>query len=261
MPTYVKSLRNVLDADANTAANNPIGGLYTTQAEAINASDQLFIISEYASRMQAIQEQIFLQSEEVAGGYATASMKDSLGNFPDPVFGLFSAGVQIGFEQPQWGFPTPFPVSSYGIQGGLQSDVGLRHYHHQIQFGLELDGNYYNGPGGFLVIDYMEDAFNSIGTGAAGNGTGTWDQTNISLGNLRGTHKPVTTVGGNTSGLGGVMYNILVGDPLNINFTSTTGQTFGAGDITGYLTDDGSDEQLCQTTSQDVSIGGYSDGI
>jgi len=255
MPTFVQSLRNVLDADANMTSNG--GFLYTTQAEALNAGDQLFMISEYASRIRLVYQTLYGMTTEEAGGYATASMKDSLGNFPDPVSGFFSAGVQIGFQQPQGGFPTPFPVSNYGTQGGIMGNVGLRHYHHQIQFGLELDGNYYNGPGGFLVIDYMEDAFNSIGTGAAGMGYGTWDQTDISLGNLRGTHKPVTTISGNSGGLGGAIYNVLFGDPAGVQ----TGTGFGAGEVTGYLTEDGNDEQLCQTSTQDVSIGGESDGI
>jgi len=261
MPTYVKSLRNVLDADANATAINANAFLYSTQAEAINAGEQLFIISEHASRIRQAYEQIFGFTQETAGGAATASMKDSSGNFPDPVFGFFSSGVQIGFEQPQWGFPTMFPVSSYGIQGGITDNVGLRHYHHQIQYGLYLDGTQtITGSwfGGTVVTDYMEDIFSSNGTVLeAGGGNGTWDQNNISLGDLRGINKPVTAVAG-TSGFGVATTNILLGDPLG----TQGGTGFGAGEATGYFTEDGVDKTLANSTSaHNISIGGFGDGI
>ena len=258
MPTIVNSLRNVLDADANATAINANAFLYSTQAEALNASEQLFIISEYVTR----QRQLFLgngYTEEESGNIATGSMQDFGGNYPDPFDNFFSSGVQVGFTTPPFpGAPTPFPLSSYGEQGGLVDNVGLRHYHHQIQFGLHLDGTttYTGWFAGTVTVDYMVDNFGSNGTIlGAGGGNGTWDQTNISLGDLRGIQKPITTVAG-TSGLGVSIENVLLGDPLN-----QAPQGFGAGELTGFFTEDGVDKQLCQSTSQEVSVGGHSDGI
>ena len=259
MPTYVNSLRNVLDADANVTTVNTNAYLYSTIPEAINAGDQLFIISEYATRLRKVYVELLNYSEEEAGNTITGSLQDSLGNYPDPTGQFFSAGVQIDFQVPQGNFASPFPLGTYGIQGGLVSGVGLRHYHHQIQYGLNIDGNYYNGGGGFLIVDYMEDAFTTNGTIIqAGEGAGTWDQNNISLGNLRGVHKPVTSIGGNSGGLGGSVWNVIVGDPSGVQ----TGTGFGAGEVTGHFTEDGIDKMLANSTSApNISIGGFGDGI
>ena len=259
MPTYVKSLRNVLDADANAISINSNAYLYSNQAEAINASDQLFIISEYATRLKAL----YMASDptltdEEAGNVVTGSLKDSGGNYPDPVNTFFSAGVQINFNPPQ-NFPVPFPVSNYGTQGGILNNVGLRHYHHQIQFGLWIDGSVTTGGllGGTTITDYMVDNFSTNGTILeAGQGTGTWDQNNISLGNFRGIQKPITAVAG--TGLGTLFQNILLGDPNG----NQVGSQFEAGGLTGRFTEDGVDKMLATSTSAtNISVGGYGDGI
>tara|TARA_R110000787_G_scaffold28676_3_gene78083 strand:+ start:525 stop:1283 length:759 start_codon:yes stop_codon:yes gene_type:complete len=252
MPTYVKSLRNVLDADANAISINSNAYLYSDQAEALNSGDQLFIISEYATRYK----ELFLNNgstNEEAGNAVTASLKDSGGNYPDPVSFNIAAGVQIIFDV------GPNPVSNYGTQVGILDGVGLRHYHHQIQFGLYLDGTVVTTGwfGGTTTTDYMSDNFSANGTILeAGQGTGTWDQNNISLGNLRGIQKPITAVAG--TGLGTTFTNIFVGDPNG----SQTGTGFGAGEVTGRFTEDGVDKMLGNSiNSTNISIGGYGDGI
>ena len=251
MPSFKNSIRNVLDADANSTTINAGAFLYTNKAESLNASDQLFIISDTATRRYEYFRS-FGMSQEDAGNYVTASIEDSTGNYPSPVSSFFASGEQIDFMVPQ-GFPVPFPLSSYGQQGGIVSNVGLRHYHHQIQYGLHLDGNQYVGQGGFLTIDYMNTNYanNILGVGQQ---TGTWDMTDISMRNLAGVNKPVTALTGNISN--GAGWNIIVGDPLG----NETGTIFEAGATTGYFTDDGVDEQLCSSTSQEISMGGHSDG-
>ena len=260
MPTFVKSLRNVLDADANATAINAGAYLYSTQAEALNAGDQLFIISEYVTRYRELMISIGTSTAEEAGNLVTASLQDSLGNYPDPVTTFFAAGVQIGFTTPSFpGLPTPFPVASYGTQGGIVNNVGLRHYHHQIQFGLFLDGstNIVGYFGGTVITDYMTDNFFPNGTILeAGGAAGTWDQTNISLGDFRGIQKPVTAVAG--TGIGFYSTNALLGDPLNIQ----AGTIFEQGMLTGHFTEDGVDKQLGQSTNtNNISVGGAGDGI
>ena len=253
MPSFKKSIRNVLDADANATTVNAGAFLYTDKAESLNASDQLFIISDTATRRYEYYVQQFGFSQELAGNFITASIRDSLGSYPAPSSSFFAAGVQIDFMTPQ-NFPVPFPLSSYGQQGGIVTNIGLRHYHHQIQYGLHLDGNKYVGQGGFLTVDYMSTNYaNNIS--AAGDGTGTWDTTDISMRNLAGVNKPVTALSGNTNA--GAGWNILLGDPLG----TQTGTIFEAGATTGYFTDDGVDEQLCSSTTQEISMGGYSDGF
>jgi len=259
MPTFVKSLRNVLDADANATAINAGAYLYSTQAEALNAGDQLFIISEYATRYKELLVGTGTSPEE-AGNFITGSLQDSLGNYPDPVTTFFAAGVQIGFTTPPFpGAPTPFPVANYGRQGGLVGNVGLRHYHHQIQFGLSLDGSVTTTGwlGGTVTTDYMVDNFGSNGTILeAGGASGTWDQTNISLGNFRGIQKPITAVAG--GGIGLPLTNALLGDPLG----TQVGGIFEQGMLTGHFTEDGVDKQLGQSTStNNISVGGAGDGI
>jgi hypothetical protein len=253
MPTIVNSLRNTLDADANASAINASAILYSTQAEALNSSDQLLIIGEWCSRRRYLQVDGFGDTDEEAGNFVTSSLKDSLGNYPDPFTSFFSAGVQIAFDV------GPNPVSNYGKQMGIVTNVGLRHYHHQIQFGLWLDGSVTTTGflGGTVVTDYMSDGFSANGTILeAGGGNGTWDQNNISLGNLRGINKPVTAVAG--TGIGLPITNVLLGDPLNTH----GGTLYEDGAMTGYFTEDGIDKIFSNSTNaQNISIGGYGDGM
>ena len=256
MPVYNKSIRNVLDADANTTANG--GFLYATQAQALNDNTQLFIIANYSAGTQALYSQVFQLSDEVAGGAATASIKDSNGNFPSPTGTFSSNGVQTGFIAagggPGGGF-SPAPLSTYGQHVALMDNVGLKHYYHSVQMGLAIDGFAgYGASGGGIFVDYMEDNLTPQ-IQQAGKGTGTWKANNIKMGDLRGARKyspPLLT--GDVTGFGGAFTNFLVGDPLNTGVSTVA---------TGYLQNDAVDEQLQSYTgtSATVSIGGDADGI
>ena len=259
MPVYNKSIRNVLDADANTTANG--GFLYVTQAQALNDNTQLFIIANYAASIQALSSQVFGSSDEDAGGAATASIKDSNGDFPSPTSTLNSNGIQTGFIVAPSGGPgggfSPAPLSTYGQHVALMGNVGLKHYYHSVQMGLHIDGFAGIGSsGGGIFVDYMEDNLTPT-IQPAGGETGTWKANNIKMGDLRGARKyspPLLT--GDVTGFGAIFANFLVGDPLN--------QIQGGSTLaTGYQQYDSDDEQLQSYTgtSATVSIGGDADGI
>ena len=52
MPQFRKSLRAVLDAEANTTSNNPNSGFYTDDAHALCNDQGLFHIGDFATRAQ-----------------------------------------------------------------------------------------------------------------------------------------------------------------------------------------------------------------
>ena len=224
MPQFRKSLRAVLDAEANTTSNNPNSGFYTDDAHALCNDQGLFHIGDFATRAQQLN-QFFGNSPLGAGGIATGSIEDASGVLPH-----------------ESGVVTDSTVPGFGIMTFVPLDVGLKHYHHQCQFLEDLDSTF--NPN--VSIDVFDDNFNRVAP--AGGGQGSYKQFSIGLNSSHvGIEKKTPVVSGGNPYLVNVAEELVGLDGLSV----TNG--------TGYMTDDGVAEQLGQTGTTEISIGAFSD--
>jgi hypothetical protein len=224
MPQFRKSLRAVLDAEANTTSNNPNSGIYSDDAHALCSDLGVMHIGDFATRAQQLN-QFFGNSPLAAGGVATASIEDASGVLPH-----------------ESGVVTDSTVPGFGIMTSVPLDVGLKHYHHQCQFLEHLDSTF--DPN--VSIDVFDDNFNRVTP--AGGGQGSYKQFNIGLNSSHvGIEKKTPVVSGGNPYLVNVAEELVGLDGLSV----TNG--------TGYMTDDGVAEQLGQTGTTEISIGAFSD--
>ena len=224
MPQFRKSLRAVLDAEANTTSNNPNSGIYSDDAHALCSDLGVMHIGDFATRAQQLN-QFFGNSPLGAGGIATASIEDASGVLPH-----------------ESGVVTDSTVPGFGIMTSVPLDVGLKHYHHQCQFLEHLDSTF--DPN--VSIDVFDDNFNRVTP--AGGGQGSYKQFNIGLNSSHvGIEKKTPVVSGGNPYLVNVAEELVGLDGLSVT------------DGTGYMTDDGVAEQLGQTGTTEISIGAFSD--